>query len=200
MKIIFIILFALFWAISVQAAELAPYKDSAGTVMRLANEESHPFLFYGEKVGVGRYSNKSQNWNGHKYRSSVREFSSVLDCLERAERKKEKPDLTKVDWRAIDNDKDAAVCLFRIASCYMTPNDMESWMKAQGFTVNKGYVGVKKRLAFNGNWDAKKNGVLFSSNWFVWLYMKLIVYSTSFGLTYDKDSTVYHAGVTQNSL
>lgn len=177
--------------------DFKPYRDTAGMVVRHATEQTHPFLFRGEEVGISPHEKHRK-----KYAPSIRKFSSVQDCLQRAERRKAQPDLTKIDWRGIDTNEDAAVCLFRIASSYATPKDMENWMNEQGFktTIIVPPASGKDKIIVSGNWNTEKNGSKFYSNWFVRAWIYLFAYGESYSATYDENNKVYLTKVSQSYL
>ena len=188
-------LFVFLMLLNGSAQAFEPYEDSAGTVIRHSSETTEPYLFQGKPA-------KSHNKEHirHRYAGSIKDFSRVADCLIKDESQKPQPDLTKIDWNKINTNEDAAVCLLRIASSYSKPQDMEQWMELQGFEVVSGIVQAGKYFFLNGSWDIKKNGVKFSSNWFVKFYLENIAYNTSFSVGYYEDSVVYATGITQNSL
>jgi len=171
--------------------------------MRHSSEATESFLFMGRHI-----MNEEQNYKDSdirrrkKYSSYILHYASVLDCLTDNARKMLQPDLTLFDWSEVDTPEAVEVCLFRIASSYDSPQDMGKWFVAQGIKIHTSERTVrgKKILGVGGTWDIVENGVKFSSNWFVKLYLENVAYSTSFGVGYYEDGTVYHTGITHNSL
>jgi|GEM_PF-5540228 len=176
---------------SATGAAIFPYKDSAGTVVVLANEDTHPFLFYGEKV---RDNLKRINVQ-KRYKKSFEKFFSVQDCLKKSERGKEKPDLTQIDWSIIDNKEDASVCLFRIASSYDTPESMKAWFEKGDFNEVKLTRPNKGDIHVDAGWNVRERGMRFWSNPLSRAWGNLIVWGSSFTLQYNESEVLQSAGV-----
>ncbi len=135
------------------------YQDSAGKVIHLATEETHPLLFQGWRVNQNHHEKHEKKWQ-LIYRSGNKEYSSVRNCLPKKSRDLKNPSLTMIDWEKIDTNEDAEIGLFRIASSYATPKDMKAWMKAPGFQTAM-FQPVKSDIAqgpdISGFWPTKQN-------------------------------------------
>jgi hypothetical protein len=77
--------------------------------VRLAKQETEPFLFLGRVVEEGgpQYGN---------YQRALRRFPDVRSCLTEAERGRGQPDLRQIDWKLMRDTYDIEVCVFRIAT------------------------------------------------------------------------------------
>ena len=99
--------------------------------VRLAKQETEPFLFQGKVVDVNhpRYG---------YYRQALRGFPDVRSCLTTDERDKPQPDLRQIDWDAIHDVQEISVCVFRIASSIEDVEAIRTWLRYHDFSVGKG--------------------------------------------------------------
>lgn len=165
-----------------------PYKDSAGLVGRLSDEESLPMLYVGHIVRDSKYEKL--------YGSSIKKFQSVKHCLKNSEQRTTHPDLTKFDWRKINNSEEAEVCIFRIATSYNDKTSMKTWLETQGFHSEMRSPSKKQIPKVHGDWSVEKQGVKFSSNFLNKLWIRFFVHSISIGITYKNLDAVSDVNVT----
>jgi hypothetical protein len=96
--------------------------------VRLAKQETEPFLFLGKVVDVNhpRYGD---------YERALRRFPDVRSCLTTDEREKPQPDLREIDWDAIGDVKEMEVCVFRIVSSIGDIGTIKIWFQHHDFSV-----------------------------------------------------------------
>ena len=106
--------------------------------VRLAKQETEPFLFQGRVMDESRPRYK-------EYRKALRRFPDVRSCLIEEERGKPQPDLRQIDWGGIRSIQDIDVCVFRIASSADGLESIKTWLLYNDFIVDgEGrYVGKK---------------------------------------------------------
>jgi hypothetical protein len=98
--------------------------------VRLAKQESEPFLFQGKEVNV------NYPWYSG-YKKVLRRFPDVRSCLTTDEREKPQPDLRLIDWGAIGNTREIDVCVFRIASSIEDIKTIQFWLRHHGFSMDE---------------------------------------------------------------
>jgi hypothetical protein len=139
-------------------AAFVPYADRSGKVMRLSEQKTRPFL------RVGNVESETSKFHGE----AMAHFPTVLDCLQKSEWDKPNPDLTKIDWKKIQTNSEADVCLFRIADSYTSPEDMKMWLMLDGFVgiecmphqsgeYRKGWCQMR------GGWAVKQKGPKYNN-------------------------------------
>lgn len=101
--------------------------------VRLAKQETEPFLFLGNVVDVNHPRYKAYN----RYKNALRSFPDVRSCLTEEERGKSQPDLRQMDWGAIGNIREIEVCVFRIASSIEDIETIILWLRHHGFEVRE---------------------------------------------------------------
>lgn len=162
------------------------YRDGQGSVVRLSEERLVPF----KKSGTSpRLSSKFAH-----YRSSIARFPMVRDCLIEAERLNPEPDLAAIDWDQIDNDEQAEVCLFRVASSYGDAGAMEAWFKAQGLRLHTRADGSFLRVPIYGVAGGRlidEQGALYSSGWLNDLIIRIFAHAVTLSVSYTEDNQVY---------
>lgn len=142
--------------IYLNASRFEPYSDRAGSVVRLSAEPVRPFILHGEPLSPGH-----PRYDG--YRESRARYPDVRACLSASERDVVRPDLTKLDWRAMRDTADAEICVFRVADSYEGPNELEAWLLHQGFAaseISKTEASHTDGAWLNATWDVKENGTL----------------------------------------
>ncbi len=98
--------------------------------VRLAKQETEPFLFQGKVVDV------NHPWY-NDYSKALRRFPDVRSCLTTDERENPQPDLRQIDWGAIHNILEINVCVFRVASSIEDVETIKLWLLYHGFTVGE---------------------------------------------------------------
>lgn len=186
--------------VSINAYGFEHYQERAGRVVRLANEETHPYLRFGRKVHVENPTEKHMQSAMKKWLPSILRFQSVTDCLLRAERRKPQPDLTAFNWDAINSNEDAEVCLFRIASSYETPEGMEKWLKLQGFDISEYNSKSNENVIVSATLNLSENWPKYGSNFLYTVWIKIIAYSQSIDIAYDKNGDVFSVNIIFNIL
>lgn len=95
--------------------------------VRLAKQETEPFLFFGKVVDEDhpRYGD---------YGRALRRFPDVRSCLIVSEREKPQPDLRQIDWDAIQDIREIEVCVFRVASSTEDVETVQRWLEYHQFT------------------------------------------------------------------
>jgi hypothetical protein len=98
--------------------------------VRLAKQETVPFLFLGKTVDEDhpRYGD---------YRRALRRFPDVRSCLIEREREKPQPDLRRIDWDAIQDIQEIEVCIYRIVTSIGDIEIAKLWLRYHGFTVGQ---------------------------------------------------------------
>lgn len=97
--------------------------------IRLSNQETDPFLFHGRLM-----DNSHPRWS--QYRSALRKFSDVRDCLIREEQEKAEPNLLLIDWAKVGTGRGAEVCIFRIFDSFEMPEQGQRWLEIHGFSIS----------------------------------------------------------------
>lgn len=167
------------------------YEDPQGAVVRLSKERETPFLKIGKSP---RLTNSFK-----RYRSAIKRFPSIRDCLLASEQQKKIPNLGAIDWEKIDTEQEAAVCAFRAASSYGTPDAFEIWLRAQGLSVGGRTISTWKNpptTTVTGTLSTRKKGVLYSKNWLQGWWTGKLAYGFGLSVTYESDGRVSsaHAG------
>lgn len=175
----------------------APYSDSVGIVVRLSNEASEPFRYIGLTPG--------EHPPFRAYLISIRQFPDVRSCLSEEEEKAKRPDLRAFDWEAIDGSRDADVCIFRVASSYQGPSELERWFEAQGFRVlGRTYDGGLgdpldyDEVIVHASWNLEEKGFRFRGSLRSWLFSWL-AHSLSVAVTFDRAGSVRSVKVLHNT-
>lgn len=169
--------------------DFEPYRDSAGTVVRLSREEMIPFSQYGKPLGPDTlyYS---------VYKRTAERFPDVQSCLADGERVREQPDLTKFDWLKFSRGTEAEVCLFRIATSYRSAEGFAKWLASQGFTARSGYIieyrsdrNYPSNLDFivHGRWSVLEKGALIYRNAITKQYIEKYIHSFSVSIRFRVD-------------
>jgi hypothetical protein len=182
-----------------EAAASIPYTDSVGTIARLTDENSYPFRILGIEVLTASAAVISPE-NQRKYQSSIERYRSVRDCLSESERVRPQPDLTKFDWDEIHRNEDAEVCIFRVATSYSAPVDLENWFESQGFVVEVFEAPGGEVSGISANWSIGRQGVRFSSNIFERTWISLVADSLGVSINYGSDDAITSVGVSLTIL
>lgn len=95
----------------------------------LSSQAQEPFLFLGKAM-----DKTHARWK--QYRKAIRRYPSVRECLEPSERRKEIPDIVKIDWKKLDQEE-VDVCVFRIARSLEDPELISDWLRLHGFHVGE---------------------------------------------------------------
>lgn len=168
------------------------YNDGAGKVVRLASEETTPFLFLGKQVMDYNVNDPKMTYmedHKRKYAKSIERFPSVRDCLLKSEQESPRPDLTKFDWGKITGEEEAAVCVFRVASSYTSPDEMKNWLISQGFRART--LADRKNIYVNGSWSIEQYAEKWGEGVFIKLWTKTVAHGFGLGITFDLDSRLY---------
>jgi hypothetical protein len=75
-------------------------------------------------------------WNGSApkyFQNAISKFPHVRSCMVSSEHRKEIIDIRLIDWNRFSNDDDATVCLWRIFTSLNSQENIEKWLKFQGF-------------------------------------------------------------------
>lgn len=170
------------------------YNDGAGQVVRLADEETVPFLHVGEPVMKYDANDPDKTYMArHKksYAKSIARFASVRDCLLDSEQKVSQPDLTKFDWKKITDETEAAVCVFRIAGSYTSPDDMKRWCMSQGFRTSL-HKDRNRDVFVSASWSIDQYAARSGVNIFTKTWIKMIAHGFSLGVQYVRDFELHH--------
>ena len=123
------------------AAPLIPYKY-------ISNENIDPFLWKGKNPSDAKIARALPD-----LAATISKFYDVRDCLKSSERDKIKPDLTQVDWLAVNEEEHGVeVCVFRIMSSFADLVAAERWLKSQGLIVRV------------SNWSKFSDGEVYKSS------------------------------------
>lgn len=101
--------------------------------------------------------------------------------------------LTWMNWRAIQNDAEADVCMFRLLGSYRDLSYATAWFEAQGFEVHEQFSSANPHIERNGTkrvaaWHSiRKNGPKFPTRGFVRRLLRSIPYSMVINATYSPD-------------
>lgn len=160
-------------------AEPFPYK-------LLSSEESVPFLKHGKPPIKDEHKVAVKRWPG------------VRSCLVESERKKQKPDIRRIDWGQLYTVEEADVCLFRIFSSIGSMKGSIEWLLFHGFKIDGPYDSAKnlrylgKRVKAHhvngsipigrGNGKAKFPTCCLKSLW-----VNLVAYSQTLSVTWTID-------------
>jgi len=170
----------------------------------LANQETDPFLFSGKVM-----DREHPRWS--QYRSAIRSYADVRDCLVRSEVKKETPNLTLINWKKMRSGKIIEVCLFRVFSSLGSPENAKLWLEVQGLknaslNVRKGRVvrdwkRVEVTLASVSAWNPPKETgrCLVSRDVLSALLCAKIVHSESFSASWNENGVLRDTGYSQTS-
>jgi len=170
------------------------YQDGAGQVVRLADEETVPFLHVGKPVLKYDANDPDATYMvRHKkhYAKSIVRFASVRDCLIDSEQKVPQPDLTKFDWKKITDETEAAVCVFRIAGSYALPDDMKRWFMSQGFRTSL-HKDRNRDVFVSASWSTDQYAARSGENIFTKTWIKMVAHGFSLGVEYVLDSELHH--------
>lgn len=160
--------------------------------VRLATQETEPFLFLGKVVDKDhpRYSD---------FRRALRRFPNVRSCLIEAEREKRRPDLRQIDWGLIENGQETHVCVFRIASSIEGVEGIKTWFRSQGFRVGELRRAVSEKYVPKYDTDpfygisayltAEQVRKLYPYSWYWWLE-SLLEWLTDKDLSRGSSSTI----------
>jgi hypothetical protein len=175
------------------------YRDAAGEVMRLANENQQPFVYAGITIKSTNQEQPNMEDIQQKYLPSIDRFLTVKHCLFQAEESLPQPDLTHFNWNEIKTNEDAEVCIHRIASSYSTPEHMKTWFESQGFQTQdiqrrEGMVGL------SASWSIDDKGARFGSSFLNKAWIGFVAYSMSVGVVYDTNQSVQSVDVILNIL
>jgi hypothetical protein len=190
-------------------ANFKPYQYSAGQVVRLSDEENQPFSQNGVLIEKSVYVGKNPEGIYDGYMSAINNFPSVLDCLDKSEWDEPQPDLTKINWNKIDNNEEAEVCLFRIASSYAKPEDMKKWFEtslAVEATLHKTpdiYVNPPppQKIIIQASWtDDNRTIALFYNNWLEKKWVQLIATGINLRIDYDENGNVLEIDASIHSV
>lgn len=168
------------------------YNDGAGKVVRLANEETMPFLFLGKQVmsyNVDDPKMTHMKYHKKRYAKSIERFSSVQDCLLKSEQKSPHPDLTRFDWGRITGEEEAEVCVFRVASSYFSPADMRNWLASQEFRAKT--LTDRKNVYVGGSWSVEQYAAKWGENILLKMWTKAVAHGFGVTITYTLDSEIY---------
>ncbi len=88
---------------------------------QLSTQESDPYLFLGRVM-----DNSRPRWND--YKRAIKDYPTVLSCLARDQRDKERPDLLQFDWQGLNKRIEMEVCLFRVFRSLKDPKLIEDWL------------------------------------------------------------------------
>jgi len=114
--------------------------------VRLAKQETEPFLFQGKVVDV------NHPWFSD-YRKALRRFPNVRSCLIEVERENPQPDLRQIDWGAIGNIREIEVCVFRVASSIGDIATIKLWLLHHGFTMDE--VSRRRRESYAPKYETE---------------------------------------------
>lgn len=187
-----------------------PYKD-------LADEKTQPFVAFGSPLTPESYDFKN-------YQKSIERFPEVKSCLTQSEQQKAMPDITRFDWRKINNDHDAKVCLFRVFSSIGDPKNADSWLKTQGIHTSYGVTqepepapkGLTPEEWFEwadtpdkdqrflssvvGSWSTKVCGAKYWSNPLQKKITETLTWGFSVGVEFTQGGKVWNVNLTHTVL
>ena len=169
------------------------YNDGAGKVVRLANEDTMPFLFQGRPVmNYAIDDSYAPYMKEHKkqYAKAIKRFPSVRDGLLKSEQKSPRPDLTKFDWRKTTGTDDVAVCVFRVASSYLSPEDMRNWLASQEFRART--LKDPEHVYVDGSWSVEQYAAKSGENIVTKTLATTFAHGFSLTIAYIRDSEPYY--------
>lgn len=123
-------------------------------------EEDIPFMKMGKTVDQMYVGNKyhspyslSDKIEIRSYQQAIWRFPTAESCLlADAEGDKDSENFSNVDWYAINTDKEAEVCMFRIHSRLGDPQASIKWFEQQGFKTSINDEDDPHRVVVNGYW------------------------------------------------
>jgi hypothetical protein len=98
--------------------------------VRLAKQETEPFLFRGKIVDRDHPHYKH-------YGKALRRFPDVQSCLIEDQREKPQPALRQIDWDQIETAQEIDICVFRIAASIDDVKLTKAWLLYHGFRLGE---------------------------------------------------------------
>lgn len=123
------------------------------------------------------------------------DFPDARSCLTQAERERETPDNSRMDWDLIDNSAEAEVCTFRLMSAYGGINSASKWFEAQGFkpgnifSPTHPYTRPVDHLSISAGYSIKENGPKFPTKGYIRRWFGSIPYGMSVNTEWTLDGT-----------
>lgn len=169
---------------------------------RLSDEKHFPFLQFGSppRKELSSYDN---------YAKSISRYPDIRSCLENSEKKETSPDLGKFDWKAMENEFDVEVCMFRLLSSIANVERSKKWLELQGFNIDDERE-LSEAESIDGNmishmavivqWSMDNyKGRPLDNLLQEWL-MERASHAVSIGMRFSRDEEVTQVGLVFNSL
>jgi len=120
---------------------------------QLSTQESDPYLFLGRVM-----DNSRPRWND--YKRAIKDYPTVLSCLARDQRDKERPDLLQFDWQGLNKRIEMEVCLFRVFRSLKDPKLIEDWLVSFEFKFlgyrPTGLINALEVTRLDANWTGEQ--------------------------------------------
>lgn len=123
------------------------------------------------------------------------DFPDARSCLTQAERERETPDNSRMDWDLIDNSAEAEVCTFRLMSAYGGINSASKWFEAQGFKPQRIFTPTDPHprpvdhLSISAGYSIKENGPKFPTKGYIRRWFGSIPYGMNVETEWTLDGT-----------
>lgn len=127
-------------------------------------------------------------------RSATR-FPNVRSCLLEDESRLETPDVRLVDWKKLQTDSDAELCIARIASLIGNNDRLRAWLSFHGFASKTLGSLNGKTIIDSTRLITLSQGPVFPTGGLKHWWIRIIAYNQSIILGWTKENILASAGL-----